>query len=234
MAAPLADDSVDRLLARALVGRRHVLDLGCGDGTWLLRALRRDPLLRATGVDLSGEGFDRVLGEASAVGVADRLTLHRADARSFVPEGVVDAVLCVGSTHAFGGLVPTLRAARSLLPDDGVLLVGDGFWECPPTTAVLNGLGAEEGDFTDLAGTVATVTGEGWCQVGGHVSTLGEWDDYEWSWTGSLLRWVLDHPDHPDARQVREVAEEHRRGWLEGYRGVLGFVTLVLRPDTAG
>lgn len=231
VAAPLGDETVDRLLDRALEGRRHVLDLGCGDGTWLLRAVRRHPDLRATGVDLSGAGFDRVLEEADATGVGDRLALHRGDAREFTPEQDVDAVLCVGATHAFGGLVGTLRAARALLSEDGVLLLGDGFWERPPTAAALAGLGAEEADLADLAGTVAAVTSHGWSPVYGHVSTLREWDDYEWSWTGSLTQWALDHPGDADVAQVRSVAEQHRQGWLEGYRGVLGFVTLVLRPD---
>jgi hypothetical protein len=72
------------------------------------------------------------------------------------------------------------------------------------------------------------VTADGWTPVYGHVSTIEEWDDYEFSWTGSLARWALDHPDDPDAKQALEASAEHRDMWL-GYRGVLGFVTLVLR-----
>ncbi|MFC5034729.1 MULTISPECIES: hypothetical protein [Streptomyces] len=61
------------------------------------------------------------------------------------------------------------------------------------------------------------------------VSTLQVWDDYEWSWTGSLSQWALDHPEHPDNGEALKAAAEHRHTWLHGYRGTLGFVTLLLR-----
>jgi hypothetical protein len=44
-----------------------------------------------------------------------------------------------------------------------------------------------------------------------------------------LAGWALDHPDHPDREQVLQVSAEHRHAWLHGYRGVLGFVFLLLR-----
>ncbi|MDQ2585031.1 hypothetical protein [Saccharothrix yanglingensis] len=87
---------------------------------------------------------------------------------------------------------------------------------------------------TDLASTVASVVADGWTPVHGHVGTLAEWDEYEWSWTGSLARWALDHPDHPDHRQALEASAAHRTARLGGYRGVLGFVVLVLRPTPRG
>lgn len=44
----------------------------------------------------------------------------------------------------------------------------------------------------------------------------------------------FDHPDDPDATAV-VAAREHRDGWLNGYRGVLGFVCmLILAPVIAG
>jgi hypothetical protein len=74
------------------------------------------------------------------------------------------------------------------------------------------------------------VVADGWTPVYGHVSTLAEWDAYEWSWTGSLAQWALDHPDHPDHEQALQASAAHRGSWLNGYRGVLGFVVLLLRP----
>ncbi|WP_244629266.1 SAM-dependent methyltransferase [Clavibacter capsici] len=87
-----------------------MLDLGCGDGSWLLRALRREPSLRAVGVDHSDAGFDRVRAQAAREGLADRLELVRADARSWTSPEEFDVVLCIGASHAFGGLEPTLAA----------------------------------------------------------------------------------------------------------------------------
>ncbi|RAJ70129.1 hypothetical protein K378_01291 [Streptomyces sp. Amel2xB2] len=111
------------------------------------------------------------------------------------------------------------------------MLVGEGFWECAPSPAAPAGLGASAGEFDDLATTVDRVTADGWTPVHAHVSTPGEWDDYEWSWTGSLSRWALDNPQHPDSADALEAAAAHRQGWLRGYRGTLGFVTLLLRAS---
>ena len=62
-----------------------------------------------------------------------------------------------------------------------------------------------------------------------HVSSAQEWDDYEWSWTGSLVEWARsDAPSDADREQALIAARTHRRQWVEGYRGELGFVTAVL------
>ncbi|UED84529.1 SAM-dependent methyltransferase [Streptomyces profundus] len=235
IAAPLADERVDVLLDRALAHRPRggrLLDLGCGQAAWPLRALATRPEATAVGVDLDQGGLDWAAAEAERTGVADRLRLVRGDAAAFA-EGTFDAVLCVGATHAFGGLSATLEAARPLLAADGRLVVGEGFWERAPDRAALDELDASPDDYADLAGTVRLATDAGWVPVHGHVSTLAEWDDYEWNWTGSLASWALDHPDHPHAPEAATTAASHRDGWLTAYRSTLGFLTLILRRSSA-
>lgn len=208
-----------------------MLDLGCGSGEWLVRALTKRPCAHAEGVDLSGTALDVARKAARAAGVEERLTLHEQDAARFTAPHTFDLVLNVGAAHVFGGLLPALRAAREHLAEGGRVMVGDGFWETGPSSAALAALDASPEDFCSLTETVDRVTAEGWTPVYGHVSTPGEWDDYEWSWTGSLSRWALENPRHPDSAAAGEAAVEHRDGWLHGYRGTLGFVTLVLRPS---
>ena len=133
-------------------------------------------------------------------------------------------VLAVGSTHAFGGLKGTTEALARFVRPGGLALVGEGFWERPPTPE----LAAEIGVFPDLAGTIAEAESGGWLTVHAHVSDRAEWDDYEFSWTGSLARWAAEHPG-PDGDEALRAAREHRDMWLGGYRGLLGFVTLLLR-----
>jgi SAM-dependent methyltransferase len=230
IAAPISGVNVNRLLRRA--DRRvaaRVLDLGCGEAAWALQALAHHPDGYADGVDISRYALERAAHAAAERGLADRLTLHERDARTYVPDGDYDLVLCVGSTHVFGGFGETLRQAGRHVRPDGVLMVGECFWSVAPTPESLAALDASESDYTDLPGLVDQAEEVGWTPVYAHVSDAAEWNHYEWSWVGSLAEWALDNPGHPDAAGALAFSREHRDQWLRGYRHVLGFVTLVLR-----
>src|SRR5262245_21049832 len=181
IAAPVYGVNVNRLLRRA--DRRpsaRILDLGCGEAAWALQALAHYPDGHADGVDISPYALERAAEAAAERGLADRLTLHERDAREYVPDGDYDLVMCVGSTHAFGGYAATLRLAGRHVNADGVLLVGEGFWQERPTKPALAALDATPDDFTDLAGLVDTAEHAGWAPVYAHVSDAAEWDNYEW------------------------------------------------------
>ncbi|OIJ99533.1 SAM-dependent methyltransferase [Streptomyces monashensis] len=224
--SPLDDDSVRRLLERGLPkGDERVLDLGCGQGEWLLRALAARPDAHAEGVDISEDALAQAAVAARELGVQDRLVLHHRKAEEFASEEPFDVVLSFGAAHAFGGLLPTLAAARKHLAPGGRVLIGDGFWERPPSQEAVEMLG----NFTDLADTVDRVVADGWTPVDGHVSTRRELDDYEWACWGSLAAWALDRPEDPDSPEVLETANTRRTEWLRAYRETWGFVSLVLR-----
>ncbi|MFF3860006.1 SAM-dependent methyltransferase [Streptomyces sp. NPDC002209] len=229
IAAPLSDGSVRTLLDRALPsGDARLLDLGCGSGTWLMRAQAARPDLRGDGVDNDAEAVAAAGRAADDAGLGDRIAFHARDAAEFSSPHRYGLVLSIGATHAFGGLLPTLKAADNHLAPGGSVLIGECFWEREPDRKTLDA-GFAADDYADLATTVDRITADGWVPLYGHVSTPGEWDDYEWSWTGSLSRWALDHPEHPDHGQAFEAAAAHRAAWVHGYRGTLGFVTLLLR-----
>ena len=229
IAAPLSDDSVQRLLSRA-VGRgpRHLLDLGCGTGEWLARAASARADVSGVGVDLDEAAIVRGRELLRAAGLADRIDLTVGDASGFSADRPADCVLSVGAAHAYGGLLPTLQGVRPHVAGGGTIVIGDGFWERAPTDEVL-AIGFERDEFADLPTTLDRVVDAGWSPTYGHVSTAAEWDDYEWSWSGSLTEWALDEAAAADATEALAVAARHRNEWLRGYRGVLGFVTLVLR-----
>ncbi|MFJ5927144.1 SAM-dependent methyltransferase [Kitasatospora sp. NPDC092948] len=229
VAAPVSDHSVHRLLERQL--RRcpdgRVLDLGCGESAWLVRALTMCPNLRAVGVDTDRASLDDGRRAAERAGVTDRIALHPIDVRDFEAAEPFDAVLSVGATYAFGGLLPTLDAVRPLLAPGGTLLLGESYWTGQPTAHAREFFGD---DLTDLPGILATLRATGWWPIAGHISTREELDTYEWSWTGSLTDWALDQPPGPDRTQALDTATRHRTQWLHEYRDAFGFVTLLLRP----
>jgi cyclopropane fatty-acyl-phospholipid synthase-like methyltransferase len=232
VAAPLSDPVVDALLARVAARRpRTVLDVGCGSAQWLVRLLEQLPDARGVGVDLSSDAVAAAHDFAVARGVADRVDVRRQDAAGLGDERY-DAVLCIGSTHALGGLAATLEHAHRWGTSDAVALVGDGFWQRAPDRATLDALDASADEFPSYAGLVALVEAGGWAPTHVHVSTLQEWDDYEWSWVSTLTRWARAHPEDPDAADAATFAQQHRDQWLAGYRETLGFaVVLAERRD---
>lgn len=232
IAAPVAPEQLRELVGwlSPPAGGRAV-DLGCGEGEWLQELLLAQPRL-------SGVGIDHMLPASAAAragqrGLADRVQWTEADAATW-SDGLFDVVLCVGASHAFGRLEDMLAAVRRHLRPGGQALIGDTIWEGTPSAPALAALEASPDDFPDLAGLVRATREHGFEPSYGHTSTLAEWDEYEFSWTGSLVDWALRKaPTADDRAQALAVAREHRDAWLGGWRRQLGFATLVLH-DVAG
>jgi SAM-dependent methyltransferase len=222
IAAPVSEAQARVLLSRlSPPPNGRVLDLGCGPGVWLAELLDARQ-------DLTGVGVDIALPPDVAHGRTNRITWVEADAARYEAEPV-DTVICIAASHAFGGLAATLDGVRRHLRPGGQVLLGDGLWEQPPTAAAQQALQAGPDEFPDLPGLLAQARAAGFEPGYGHVSTLAEWDDYEWSWTGALTEWALREASSPaDREEALDAARRHRDEWLEGYRGQLGFVFVVL------
>jgi len=233
VAAPLSDPTVESLLQRVAAREpRRILDVGCGSAQWLVRLLELVPSATGVGVDLSTEATAAALSHAQSRGVSDRIEVRCQDAAQIGDEQY-DALLCIGSTHALGGLQPTLRALHARSVDAGTMLVGDGFWEQEPRQPALDALGATTDEFPTYAELAAVLESSGWAPLHVQVSTMTEWDDYEWSWVSTLAGWARRHPDDPDAADAAVFAQQHRDQWLSGYRGTLGFATVVAEKINA-
>ena len=237
IAAPVGERRAGQLLGRlSLRPGASVVDLGCGAGAWLIRLAAVAPAARLIGVDTSATALSEARATADRLGLRGRIEWLEGDAAS-ADTGLHDAVLCVGVSHAFGGLDGTLRAVRERLKVGGQVVVGDTIWEQPPSQAAQEALGAGPDEYPDLAGLVDAAVRAGFEVVDGHVSTLEEWDDYEWAWTGALVRWALQQPLGSDeGAAALQAARGHRQAWLHGYRRHLGFATLVLAdlPSASG
>jgi len=179
--------------------------------------------VRGRGVDTDAAGLDRGRRRARELGLGQQVEFVQADAAAW--RGATNRVLCVGSSHAFGGTRPALETLAQVVPPGGRLLFGDGCWAAPPTAAALDIFGTQ---VVPLAQLREECRAAGWRVT--HLSTADqeEWDDFESSSRAGRQEWLLAHRSDPRAAGVRDWLDTREREYVEGYRGVLGFAYLVL------
>ncbi len=226
--APLSDEHA-RELVQSLqpVAGACVVDFGCGWAELLLRVLAVEPAARAIGIDVDAAAIARGRANARARGLHDRVQLEEADLASWAGE-MADVAIAIGVSHAWNGAGAALDALKARVKPGGRLLYGDGIWEQPPTAGALAALEAAPGDFGTLADLVDLAIERGFRVLSVSVASLAEWDSFESRWCAGRERWLLEHPDAPDAGAVRAFVDDHRDGWLRGYRKILGFAYLTL------
>jgi SAM-dependent methyltransferase len=114
---------IDRRLRAAPPAR--VLDLGCGLGASSIALARAYPTARVVGVDLDEASVTEARANAAEAGVADRATFVNGDAAQMIHEAPFDLITIFEALHDMGDPERALRTARSLLADDGNVLVAD-------------------------------------------------------------------------------------------------------------
>ncbi|MEU4570560.1 class I SAM-dependent methyltransferase [Micromonospora sp. NPDC023956] len=222
--APLSEEHAALLLDRlAVPDGARLLDLGCGWGELLLRAVSGTSSTTGVGVDTNEADLARGRTLAVERSLDSRVTFAQQEASAW--REPADRVLCIGASHAFGGTAAALDALTELVPAGGRLLFGDGFWERPPSAEATGIFGDQTMPLADLVEQART---RGWRVL--HLSTADqrEWDDFESTWRAGRQEWLLAHADDPRAAGVRDELDTQLRQYVSGYRGVLGFAYLVL------
>jgi cyclopropane fatty-acyl-phospholipid synthase-like methyltransferase len=235
---PLSEARAGRLAGRlALAHPATVLDIGCGWGELMLRVLAAVPGATGVGLDTDDPDLARGRDNARDRDLEDRVTFAR-ESGVGTTRGPADLVLCVGATQALSDAKPpehtvaALQALRRLVTPGGRVLLGEGFWQRPPTGAELAAMwpDASAGEYYDLARLVDLATDAGFRPAWIEVASLQEWDDFESGYSSGEEEWLAAHSDHPRAADLRERLDRHRSHWLHGYRDVLGLAYLTLVP----
>jgi SAM-dependent methyltransferase len=223
---PLSEAHAEVLLDRLeLPASGSILDLGCGWGELLLRAVSAtgDVPVTAIGVDTYAPDLERGRSAAAERGLEDRVTFVEASVVGW--DKPADRVMCIGATHAWGGSRGAITALLEAVKPGGLLLLGDGFWAREPSSAAIEIFGKDVMPLVDL---VAVAHSAGW-QVR-HLSEADqfEWDEFESTWRLGRHRWLAAHPGSPEAAKLQNELEERLIEYLDVYRGVLGYCYLVL------
>jgi cyclopropane fatty-acyl-phospholipid synthase-like methyltransferase len=219
---PLSEAHAGRLLERLEVGTgQTVLDLGCGWGELLLRAVGE----RAGGIGVDTDAGLLERGRAAAVarGLGERVTFVQGRAEQW--REPADRVLCVGAAHAWGGARRALPALARLTRPGGRVLFGDGVWESPPTEPARELFGDDVLPEPELQ---RLITAAGWRVLQRSLAGLGEWDEFEEAWRAGREEWRLAHAGDPRAAAVAAELAERLTEYVDVYRGVLGFTYFVL------
>ncbi len=230
---PVGDRACEAMLAAAgldtVAAPADVLDVGCGKGEWLVRALRRAPAAHGTGIDPNPAFVADASRRAEAAGVAGRVTLVTS---VFEPALVADRTfalaICTGASHAFGTFEQALRGLRRLVREGGAGLVGTGYWRRAPAPEYLAAFGGSADEMAPLEETAALAEENGWRVAARHVSSYEEWDDYEHGYAARVREWVAAHPEDPDAPQFARRIESWAGAYERWGRNTMGYVTFVL------
>ncbi len=226
---PLSADHAEILL-RHLQPRdgNDILDLGCGWGELLLRAVAAGSIeavssCRGVGIDTDESLLERGRTLASQRGLDTQVTFVCGRAEGW--HQTADRLICVGAAHAWGGAEAALTHLFDLTRPGGRLLFGDGCWERPPTGAASALFGTDVLPLRDL---MAHATAQGWRTLSLTLADQREWDEFESGWRAGREEWLLANPEHSSAATVRAELDARLTEYLTIYRGVLAFCYLVL------
>jgi SAM-dependent methyltransferase len=208
----------------------QLLDLACGHGEMLSRWAQRYGIL-GTGVDINPAFIATARQRAEELGVAAQVEFVQGDAAQHSQAfHIYDIVSCLGASEIGGGIVGTIRLMRQALKDDpeGLLLVGEPFWNREPNDRAAEAMGIQPDDFATLPALYDRFDTAG-VQLLNMVLTDEEgWDRYQTYHWVRIHRWLQDNPDDPDATQFRLDIEDWKRSYL-AYRGHFGWGVFLLQ-----
>jgi len=190
-----------------------VVDLGCGRGELSRMVASRLSQATVIGVDTDAPSIRAAATLAEAQSVGDRVRFEIGDAAAWV--GSADAALCVGASHALGGLGGMLTKLSQVVPS-GMAIIGDGIFQSDPDPWCIETFGHLP---VGIPALVAEAVAAGWTVLEADASSLEEWDDFERTWTAGVRSLGTE--------EAVAFADEREREYRR-YRGVLGFGWLVL------
>ncbi|SHH20665.1 MerR family transcriptional regulator [Ferrimonas marina] len=204
---------------------RRVLDIGCGPGNATLLLANHSPA-EVIGLDNVAQSLERLEQRAQQQGLADRVQSCNASMTDipFAPASF-DLLWCENSAYVMG-FEATLRQWRSLLAEDGYLVISDLVWLTPDPEPDLSAFWQREyPDMQQEQHRFAQCQAEGYQLVASRRLGRAAWQAY----TQPLAeRLEQVEAELPHSRAVAELKQE--LPVLERFEGQFSYVIMVLKP----
>lgn len=231
---PVSTAKLDRVIGMVGLQPGHqVLDVGAGTCELLIRLVERFRVA-ATAVELDGPAIAEARRRAQGRIPPDSITFLVDDARQAVPAlaaGAFDLGICIGATHALGGLGQTLQELRRCVRPGGHLVIGEGYWKQKPGPEYLAALGATESELQSHHHNVKAAEQLGLVPLWAYTASDEDWDEFEWTYSGTVERYCHEYPEDPECEAMLTRIRTWRSTYLQWGRDTLGFGLYLFRND---
>lgn len=232
---PIGEAKMMKILEMiSLNSQDKVIDIGSGKSELIIRLIEKYHVT-ATGIELYEGAIEEAIRNAKDRIPNGRIEFIVGDASTAVGKCVeegYDLGICIGSTHALGGLESTFQTLNRLVKKNGYILIGEGYWKQPPSKEYLAALGeAEESELKSHAENVMAGEDLGLVPLWSYVSNDDEWDEYEWLYSSSIENYCHENPNDPDREAMLKRIRSWRTTYLKWGRDTLGFGLYLFRKS---
>ncbi|MGB1286373.1 MAG: class I SAM-dependent methyltransferase [Aggregatilineales bacterium] len=230
LCSPLSPARLNQLISLLeLEQGASVLDVGCSKAEMLIQ-MAEGCQIQAIGVDIAEE-FIRAAQENidNRVPGAD-ISLHCMNIDDFeYDDETFDVIICIGSTHLYGGFEDALTTLYPLLRNGGYLIAGDVFWKAPPSTGYLKEVGIPAEALVHYPQHIYQAQAAAYTPLYALTSSPEEWDDYEWLTYRAIELYVRNHLEDIDVPEMMEKCRTDRDRYLKWGRDTMGFGLYLLQ-----
>jgi cyclopropane fatty-acyl-phospholipid synthase-like methyltransferase len=228
-ANPLSSVQMDRL-ARSLArrGPRTILEIGCGPGTFAIGLAKICPA-SITAIDVNTDFLTRARNAALEQGLAGRIDFCLQDAASLGAQRFA-AVVCVGSSQAFGTALEALEHCAALTEEGGSIVFADLVWSSEPPDAFLEFLGGPRSLYWSEMEAETVFQQAGLIVLQQETASRTSWQEYEAAVLAGRLAFA-DTLDGGEAEQVRKRARTWAAAFDEYGQYCFGFTAYLAARD---
>lgn len=229
---PISNEKMDTILNSVnLKPSDKVIDIGSGKCELLIRLIEKYKII-GTGVELY-EGFIKEAQQNAAgrININDLMLINK-DAKEVIPNNEDSQYamgICVGSTHALGGLEATLKGLRKCVKNGGYIIIGEGYWKTKPSSEYLKALDSDESELNSHYGNIKLAEELGLISLWSVTASDDDWDAYECLYSMSIENYCFDNPEDPDCIEMLERIRNWRNTYFSMGRDTLGFGLYLFR-----